>query len=809
MDNKYENIVPWNGANDTGRDARLKLERNFSKIGLNFDEVVRKFADADDLFALIAEELEKKLSKIELDTAQELITFLKGVLIGDNGSGITVLDNGMSQAVVDYLYVKVKAVFDELEVKKKTYVGGEQVISHAGMKCIKVEELADAYRCYFKVKEDDMEIENQFSVGSLAIAQECNIKTGVSQHVGNRYYWRAVTSVGTDYVDLSKMDCDPNVVNDIPAAGDDIVGLGHKTDITRQGAIILSSVNEVAPSIIMYQGIDDFSLAGKEVIALDFDKSTGRARMRVYGDTYIGARDRSSFVELTSEGVEIKAKKIFLGSGDTLDGKLSDVDDTLDEISGSLSDVSRQLDGSFQIWQGETADVPTLTNEPASDWVTDGDLDNHTGDFYITTEGVCYQFVLESGSYRWKIVTDKYLIAYLEQIGEKKRVFTTQPTDAVAYDIGDTWVNATYEDIYDNDRLVCITAKVAGDAFRIGHWQKDSKYTDDKKVEETVEKLLATGIDIENNAITSTADKFTVQGRDGKAYAVFEVDESTGEPVARMTGALIAKVIMAGGLDIDDKFVVAVKDGHVTVSVKGDLDTGDGVTHLDKDGSGWLGKVGDMYFAQWDSLMNWVLCGGNISWDNVNKVLGITGKVEAQGGSKIGNLTIGKNGSMSGGNAVFEDIGYLWVPVAGGSQESIDAQVRKTVVNQIGKSTTILLSMAIGSANHTYAVDLPTRGELDAQGVPSRYGFRITLIAAGSCDFASGFGGLGLGLNPTFRISSRPREKVSVNFQERELPAGEMHDNGGNRIEYLDMSEGDILELYYYNGIYYVLNRRT
>ena len=43
------------------------------------------------------------------------------------------LENGMSQAVVDYLYVKVKAVFDELEVKKKTYVGGEQVISHAGM----------------------------------------------------------------------------------------------------------------------------------------------------------------------------------------------------------------------------------------------------------------------------------------------------------------------------------------------------------------------------------------------------------------------------------------------------------------------------------------------------------------------------------------------------------------------------------------------------------------------------------------------------------------------------------------------------
>lgn len=69
MDNKYENIVPWNGAQDTGRDVRLKLERNFAKIGLNFDEVVKT--------------LEKKLSKSEPDTATDIIAFLKGLKIND------------------------------------------------------------------------------------------------------------------------------------------------------------------------------------------------------------------------------------------------------------------------------------------------------------------------------------------------------------------------------------------------------------------------------------------------------------------------------------------------------------------------------------------------------------------------------------------------------------------------------------------------------------------------------------------------------------------------------------------------------
>lgn len=284
------------------RNASTEGENTAEKIGRIFIGILENMDNSD------IEKLTKYfLRKDKEDTANELITFLKGLLIGKNGSGITVLENGMSQAVVDYLYVKVKAVFDELEVKKKTYVGGEQVISHAGMKCNRVDELDAVYRCYFKEEEDGIEIENQFTPGSLAIAQECNIKTGVSHHVGNRYYWRLVTAVGENYIDLSKTVCDPNVENDVPVAGDDIVGLGHKTDMTRQAAIILSSVNEVSPSIIMYQGINDFTLTGKDVISFDFDKSTGKARMKVYGNAYIGDKDRTTYMEYTHDkGVDIK-----------------------------------------------------------------------------------------------------------------------------------------------------------------------------------------------------------------------------------------------------------------------------------------------------------------------------------------------------------------------------------------------------------------------------------------------------------------------------------------------------------------------
>ncbi|RHA57617.1 hypothetical protein DW932_18060 [Bacteroides intestinalis] len=40
MDNEFENIVPWNGANDNGKDVRLKWKRNFEKIAKNFEELV-------------------------------------------------------------------------------------------------------------------------------------------------------------------------------------------------------------------------------------------------------------------------------------------------------------------------------------------------------------------------------------------------------------------------------------------------------------------------------------------------------------------------------------------------------------------------------------------------------------------------------------------------------------------------------------------------------------------------------------------------------------------------------------------------
>lgn len=553
------------------RDEYRKGANTAHRVGSLLLAMIEATSDVD-----INQLAKSFLRKDQPDTAQEIITFLKGLLVGQNGHGISVLEDGSTQAVVDRLYVNVKAFFDALEVKKKTYVGGEQILTPSGMKCVRVNQLATAYRCFFKAEEDGAVVENTFTVGQLALCQECNVKVGVSNHAGNRFYWREVVGVGDDYIDLSMDVCASDSV--APAAGDDIVGLGHRSDVVRQSAIVLSSVGSTAPSIIFYQGIDDFSLSGKEVMALEYDRSTGHAKVRIYGSTYIGDKNGDSYLAYSPEsGVEVKAKKIILGSGESLDK-------TIGDISQNVSHVATQLDGSIEIWQGDYAstDERLLADKvtPSKDWITDSELNGHLGDYLVLTNGACYEFQFdeENQRYVWQNVTDQYLIAYLRTLDTKKAIFKI--TDdmlplaffaAKAYHVGDLWVNAVYPESgekYNDETLVCITPKTEGEQFDITHWVP---------ADGTKKKLLEAGIDINTREIAFTAEQFKFKNLLGELFAVLE--EVDGVPTIRaellnITGKLIAEKIMTSGLDIGGKFVVTInEDGTASVKLSGVMES--------------------------------------------------------------------------------------------------------------------------------------------------------------------------------------------------------------------------------------------
>lgn len=191
--------------------------------------------------------------------------FLSGVL----GTGFLIKRNsvtGKSYAEIDEIYVRLKAVFDTLEIRHSTHVGGQQILSPAGMTCIRVEEYDTCYRCFMKADDGSKAIQNLFAENDQAQCRDINVKEGIYENVSNQYYWRLVVGVGDDYIDLSKDDCDTG--STVPAAGDNICQLGNRLYKERQNAIVISSYGSDSPSFKQYAGIDSYSLEGREVTVL-------------------------------------------------------------------------------------------------------------------------------------------------------------------------------------------------------------------------------------------------------------------------------------------------------------------------------------------------------------------------------------------------------------------------------------------------------------------------------------------------------------------------------------------------------------
>lgn len=260
--------------------------------GLNLGEIYICVADADPaLFirtsadrivyfkALDIEALSKFfIRKDRPDEAGFLIKFLGGLFSdyiqsmnfssGALGEGFVIkVDSktGDSYLEVDHMLARKSATFIELLIQRLRQVGGQIILSPASMSCSKVEEYDTFYRCYFENTDGEKTIVQEFVIGDQARSQTFNIKPVVHENVSNTYYWRLVTSVGDNYIDLSKSDCDTGSA--VPQAGDDIVQLGNRTDKTRQNAIVLAAYGNDTPSFRQYAGIDSYSLAGKEVTA--------------------------------------------------------------------------------------------------------------------------------------------------------------------------------------------------------------------------------------------------------------------------------------------------------------------------------------------------------------------------------------------------------------------------------------------------------------------------------------------------------------------------------------------------------------
>lgn len=364
------------------------LERQVASIlpkasGGDLDLNIIKAADTTtvptdfNVFSALAS-ISRFLRKDQPDATRFLIRLLGGAICdnlasqdftsGPFGTGYVLKQDkktGHSYLEIDELYVRLKAYFDTLEIKHLSHVGGRIVISPASMECDRVEvmsgefeQLFDSagdiitdsngeeilakrnaagskfYRCYFKQKDDEKEIVNEFAVGDQAQCREFNVKTGISHNVSNQYYWRKVIAVGEDYIDLSVTDCDP--ISMEPKAGDTIVTIGNDRDINRQNVIVLSSYDNDAPSIKQYAGINSYSMQNKEVTVLSpfGNMFTGKMVIQNGSTGYENFEDKPDL-----DGIRQDASDALQAA--------SDAQDSVNDAMDAVSDLNEYVDGAF------------------------------------------------------------------------------------------------------------------------------------------------------------------------------------------------------------------------------------------------------------------------------------------------------------------------------------------------------------------------------------------------------------------------------------------------------------------------------
>ena len=266
------------------------------------------------------------LSKINDDIAQGIIRFMQGLKLGNGVKGIDangnavlgdvqMLDavlrrivslgyNGATQqgfGIVDRgdgkfrldindLQVWGKAVFQELEVRKLSYAGGNVYLSGSGSKIFKTEELYNeagklrGWRCWLLADDGTTATQNMWRVGDQARCQTFGL---ANKQKPTRSWWRLVTAVSEEnvalidelgnelydgkkfaWIEIAKDNCE--LGSDVPMAGDTIVldGNQNPNERDRQGVMILETTGPNTPRIVAYKGVVGYTHEGCEVFKL-------------------------------------------------------------------------------------------------------------------------------------------------------------------------------------------------------------------------------------------------------------------------------------------------------------------------------------------------------------------------------------------------------------------------------------------------------------------------------------------------------------------------------------------------------------
>lgn len=237
--------------------------------------------------------------------------------------------------------------------------------------------------------------------------------------------------------------------------------------------------------------------------------------------------------------------------------------------------------------------VPSLNNNPAVEWTTDTEKNNHIWDLYYDKEtGYVYMFKNENETYLWERLEDydvEKAMALANAMGDtkdnKRQVFFTQPSPP--YNNGDIWVD-------NEETYICQISKPEGETYESADFIISNKYVDNTiatKANNKFTVLAGSVLEIENNVdsysrtLTQTIKVVDEQGNyigdrsqkttsltqdvEGLNLSIGSWDASKGS-LSQQTADLRADVAGIRGEIGDITDITITKDGIGTLNFNGD-----------------------------------------------------------------------------------------------------------------------------------------------------------------------------------------------------------------------------------------------
>lgn len=183
---------------------------------------------------------------------------------------------------------------------------------------------------------------------------------------------------------------------------------------------------------------------------------------------------------------------------------ITKINNTIENFSNSLDGIESQIDKKIVTWF--YSGVPTLENEPANNWSSYEERNNHVADLYYDIDkGMVYKFNYneEKELFEWLKLEDKDVIKSMAIANDdrdtddhKRNIFTIEPTPP--YDTGDIWLK-------ENDSIYrCSIGRQAEDKFNKEDWVKQTDYSSETSSKNSVAQLNAYKV-IVNTTYTTNA----------------------------------------------------------------------------------------------------------------------------------------------------------------------------------------------------------------------------------------------------------------------------------------------------------------